>query len=96
MLGKTWEENHLGLMHHGTIRAPGGKLSKKPNTNLHLLHDHLVFPAPAPLEDLGWGRGGLQLEGSGNAWVGEEKGVGLSWVRPATGNSWKCPFRLLV
>ena len=76
MLGKTWEENHLGLMHRGTIGAPGGKLPKKPNINLRLIHDHLGFPAPAPLEDLGWGRGGLQGGGSGGFWVWEGEGGG--------------------
>ena len=84
VVGKTWKENHLGRMHHGTIRAPGGKPSEKPNINLRLLHGHLGFPAPFPLEDLGWGRGGLQGEGSVGALVGEGKGGWAldGWAHP--------------
>ena len=63
-------------MRHGTIGAPGGKLPKKPNINLRLLHDHLGFPAPSPLEELGWGRGGLQGEGCGIV-LGSSCGRGL-------------------
>ena len=94
MLGKTWEENHLGLMHLGTIGAPGGKLAKKPNIKLRLLHDHLGFPAPALLEDLGWGRGGLHGEGSGCAWVGEGEGCGIVLGASRGGELIDEPFRV--
>ena len=63
-------------MHRGTIGALGGKLHKKPNIKLRPLHDHLGFPAPAHLADLGWGRGGLQGGASGSAWVWEDDGGG--------------------
>ena len=59
MLGK----NHLGLMHRGTIEDQGGKLAKKPNRKLRPVPHHLTFPAPAKLDDLGCGRGGLRGRG---------------------------------
>ena len=70
-------------MHHGTSGALGGKLTKKPNMKLRPIHNPLLFSAPAQLEDLGWGRGGLQGGGSGGAWVGEGDGGGtvLGWGR---------------
>ena len=81
MLGKTWTENNLVLMPYGTSRILGGKLCKKPNRNLRPVVPHLKSPAPAPMDDLGWGRGGLQGGGSGGAWVGEGDGGGpiLGW-----------------
>ena len=82
-LEKTLAENHLGLMHRGTIKVLGGKLPKKPNMNLRPLHCHLGFPTPGQLEDLGRGRGGLQGGGTSGAWVGEgdRGGTVLGWGR---------------
>ena len=71
MLGKPCPENHLGLMLIGTSGAQGGKLFKKTNKNLCLVHNHLEFPAPAKLDNLGWGRGGLPGGGSSGVRVGE-------------------------
>ena len=34
MLGKTWLENHLRLMHDGTCLDEGGELTKKVHMNL--------------------------------------------------------------
>ena len=76
VLGKTWPENHLSRMHSGTIKAQGGKLAKKPNRKLCLGPNHLKFTAPAKLNDLGWGRGGLQGGGSSGVGVGEGEGGG--------------------
>ena len=42
--------------------------------NLRLVHYHLELTAPAKLDNLGWGRGGLQGGGSSGAWVGEGEG----------------------
>ena len=61
-------------MHRGTSGAQGGKLAKKPNINLRLVPNHLEFTAPAKLDNLGWGRGGLQGWGSSGVWVGEGEG----------------------
>ena len=74
VLGKTWSENHLGLMHHGTSGALGGKLTKKLNMKLRPLHNPLLLSAPAQLEDLGWGRGGFQGGGSGGGRGGRGTG----------------------
>ena len=68
MLGKTWVENNLGLMHDGTSGALIGKLESAPDLS------HLVFLPPASIGDLGRGRGVLQGGGSGCARVEEEGG----------------------
>ena len=100
MLGKTWPENHLGLMHRGTSGAQGGKLAKKPNINLRLVPNHLEFTAPAKLDNLGWGRGGLQGEGAPAVpgWEREKGACSLALRAGAcrscasleAGNSWRC------
>ena len=61
-------------MHSGTSGAQGGKLAKKPNRKLRSVPNHLKFTAPAKLDDLGWGRGGLQGGGSNEVGVGEGEG----------------------